>query len=150
MSTSQRIALLIARIALGGLFFYAGLTKLLDPAWSAAGYIASAQHFTALYAWLGSPAILPLVNVLNAWGLTLLGISLILGAFVRISASLGIVIMLLYYLVLDFPYPNEHAFIIDEHIVYAAVLVILIAFKVGRVWGLDSKLHAFPLLRRLA
>ncbi len=118
MSKSQKIALLILRISLGWMYFYAGVTKLIVPNWSAAFYFKDAQTFAGLYKLFLNPNILPIVNFLNEWGLTLLGIALILGIFVRLSSILGIMLMILYYLpILKIPYPNAHSFIVDEHII---------------------------------
>lgn len=140
MTGSQKISLFLLRIALGGLYFYAGITKVLDPKWSAAGYLKGAKTFPVFYHWLLQPNILPLVNFVNEWGLTLLGISLLIGIWVRFSTLGGVVLMLLYYLpILTFPLVGEHSYIVDEHIVYIFALLILSAFRAGRVWGLDSR-----------
>jgi len=118
--------------------FYAGITKLMNPNWSAAGYLGNAKMLPDFYAWLTTPAVLPIINFVNEWALTLLGVSLILGVFVRLSSVLGSLLMLLYYLpILDFPYPNAHAYIVDEHIIYILVLLSFSALKAGRVFGLD-------------
>lgn len=139
MNTFQKISLLLLRLSLGWLMFYAGITKIVDPAWSAAGYLTNAQTFQSIYAWFAQPAILPVTNFLNEWGLTLIGISLIVGAFVRLSSTLGILLMLLYYFpVLTFPTIGAHSFLVDEHIIYALVFLLLLAYRAGRVWGLDT------------
>ena len=79
------------------------------------------------------------VNVLNELGLTIIGLALILGIFVRISSVLGSLIMILYYFpILVFPKVGANAFIIDEHIVYILVLLSLAAFRAGTAWGLES------------
>jgi len=141
MDQVQKYSLLALRLTLGWMFFYAGITKVLDPAWSAAGYISSAKTFAGFYNLLLQPNILPLINFVNEWGLTLLGISLILGICVRLSSSLGVVLMMLYYLAaLDFPYPNTHAFIVDEHIIYSAALIYLAVISAGRSFGVDRYL----------
>lgn len=130
MSKAQKIALFLLRVGLGWLFFYAGITKLINPNWSAAFYLKDAHTMGFFYAWLMTPAILPIVNFLNAWGLTLLGIALMAGVFVRLSAWCGIALMLLYYFpILQFPYPNANSYIVDEHIMYSLVLVTLATFK---------------------
>jgi thiosulfate dehydrogenase [quinone] large subunit len=119
--------------------FYAGITKVLNPEWSAAGYLNEAKSFTGFFQSLTAPGVLPMVNFLNEWGLTLLGLSLILGLGVRLSGILGALLMLLYYFpVLDFPYPNAHSYIVDEHLIYAFALLVLSAWRAGRVWGLDK------------
>lgn len=141
MSLWQKVSLFALRISLGWLMFYAGITKILDPNWSAAGYLRGAKNFVWLYQALLHPAILPAVNFLNAWGLTLLGISFILGVAMRWSCILGIVLMILYYLPLGFPRPNEHSFIVDEHIIYIFVLLVLKMFHAGRAWGVGRWLR---------
>ena len=133
-----KLSLLLLRLTIGWMFFYAGITKVLNDSWTASGYLAGAKNFTGFYQWLASPAILPITNFLNEWGLTLLGVALILGVFVRISSLLGAGMMLLYYLViLEFPYPNAHAYIVDEHIIYIAILLFFAATQAGRFYGFD-------------
>jgi len=135
----QKISLVALRITMGWMFFYAGITKVMDPNWSAVGYLKGAKTFVGFYTWLLQPGVLPIVNGINEWGLTLLGISLILGLLVRLSTVLGAVLMLMYYVpILQFPYPNDHAFIVDEHIIYIIALLFLWAIHAGRVWGLDG------------
>ncbi|MEK7464219.1 MAG: DoxX family protein [Patescibacteria group bacterium] len=156
MTQSQRLSLFFLRIVMGWLFFYAGITKVLNPDWSAAGYLKGAKTFVSFYDWLITPNILPIVNFLNEWGLTFLGLSLILGVFVRLGSWSGVLLMLLYYIpILDFPYPNAHSYIVDEHIIYIFSLLVLASFSSGRVWGLENWCSnlpicsKFPKLRKL-
>lgn len=139
MTNAQKFFLFVLRIAMGWMFFYAGITKVLNPQWSAEGYLKGAKAFTWFFQMLLDPSILPIVNFANKWGLTLLGVSLILGLFVRFSSLLGVVLMALYYLPLGWPQPNPHAYIVDEHIIYIAILLFFAAAKAGRVWGVDGK-----------
>ncbi|OHA65817.1 MAG: hypothetical protein A3D64_01005 [Candidatus Wildermuthbacteria bacterium RIFCSPHIGHO2_02_FULL_49_9] len=139
-------SLFFLRISLGWLFLYAGITKVLNPEWSAAGYLKGAKTFSGLYQWFASLEILPLTDLLNEWGLTLIGLSLLVGVGVRLSGILGALLMFLYYFpVLEFPYVGEHSYIVDEHIVYAFSLLVLAFSKAGRIWGLEGKV---PLLGR--
>jgi thiosulfate dehydrogenase (quinone) large subunit len=138
MTKAQNFFLFLLRVTLGWMYLYAGLTKVFDSTWTSAGYLSSAKAFTGFYEWLASPSILPVVDFMNEWGLTLLGVSLILGIFVRLSSVLGALLMFLYYLPLGFPFPNEHAFIVDEHIIYASALLYLGIVRAGRVWGLEQ------------
>lgn len=144
-SYSMNLSLFALRIAMGWLMFYAGITKLLNPTWSAAGYLSGAKTFPEFYAWLTKPEILPITNFMNEWALTLLGVSLILGVFVRLSSLGGALLMILYYFpVLTFPTIKTTAFIVDEHIIYALVLLFFAAVKAGRVWGLESWCSKLP------
>lgn len=138
MTKYQKLSLFLLRVSLGWLFFYAGITKVLDPAWSAAGYLKGAKMLVPLFNWFLQPNILPTTNFLNEWGLTLIGVALILGVFVRLSSILGALLMLLYYIPLGFPYPNPHSLVVDEHVIYIFALFVLGSLKAGRVMGLEN------------
>ncbi len=139
MSTYQKVSLFLLRLSAGALFFYAGITKVFDSSWTAAGYIGQTKHFVPFFQWVASPSMIGITNFVNEWGLTILGVSLIIGLFVRYTAWIGIVLMALYYLVLPFPMPNTHALVVDEHIIYICALLVLAAYNAGSVWGLDAK-----------
>ena len=139
MTTSQKFFLFLLRVSAGWMFFYAGIIKVLDPQWSAEGYLKGAKSFVWFYQWLLQPEILPIINSINKWGLTLLGVSLIIGLFVRFSSLLGVLLMALYYIPLGFPHPNQSAYIVDQHIIYIVVLLFFASIKAGRILGLDSK-----------
>lgn len=144
----QQLSLFFLRIALGVLFFYAGVSKLLNPNWTAAGYLKGAQTLTPLYQWLASPQNIPWVNFLNEWGLTLIGIALILGIFVRFASVSGILMMILYYIpILKFPFAGSNSFLIDQHIIYIFVLFLLISFNAGEFWGFEN--YFSKLLKKL-
>jgi thiosulfate dehydrogenase [quinone] large subunit len=135
--TSQK-ALLVLRLALGWLMLYAGLDKVLSGNFSAAGFLMGAKTFHSFYVFLAQPSIIGLINFVNEWGLTLLGVSLILGIFVRLSSILGAVLMLLYYFASN-TFPSvPKGFIVDDHIIYALLLVLFAAINAGRYYGLDA------------
>ncbi|NQV89846.1 DoxX family protein [Candidatus Uhrbacteria bacterium] len=131
----------LLRIVIGFLFFYAGWSKLVSPDWSAAGYLANATGPFA--SWFQSLAGNGFIDFLNMWGLTLIGVALIIGLLVRTASAFGIVIMVLYYFA-DLVGNTAHGFI-DEHVVYATVLLLFILGGFGHVWGVDSIIE-----RRLA
>ncbi len=132
------LALTLLRLSLGWLFFYAGITKVINPAWSAAGYLNTAKTFPELYHWFASPGILPVTNFLNEWGLTLVGISLLLGVFVRWGAYAGALLMILYYFpILQFPYPSASAFIVDQHIIFIAIFLYLTTLSPESIRGVE-------------
>ncbi|MBI1982400.1 MAG: DoxX family membrane protein [Candidatus Levybacteria bacterium] len=146
MSKFAKLSLFLLRLSLGWLFFYAGITKVFDPNWTAAGYLKTAQTATGLYQWFASPQNITWVNFLNEWGLTLVGVALILGVFVRLAALSGILLMLLYYLpILNFPYVGRGttSFLIDQHIIFILVLIALFFFRAGDHWGLSKTVRKF-------
>ena len=131
--------LFLTRIGLGWVMFYAGITKVLNPNWSAAGYLKGAKTFNDFFVSLTEPGILPFINFMNEWGLTLLGVSLILGIGVRLSSVLGALLMVLYYFpALDWPKIGTTSYIIDDHIIYALVLLYLGAVRAGRMMGMEN------------
>ncbi|GEM_PF-161882 len=142
MSQHAKLALTLLRIIVGWLFLYAGMTKLLDPEWSAAGYLKSAQTFPWLYHWLASASNLAWVNFLNVWGQLLIGMALITGTMTVAASYSAIVMMLLFYFpVLKFPAVG-HGLLVDEHIIYAAALWVLATMKAGEYYGGDGLLVA--------
>ncbi|MBI4435542.1 DoxX family protein [Candidatus Uhrbacteria bacterium] len=130
-------AAIVLRLVLGFLFFFAGWSKLTTDAWSAAGFL---QNATGPFAtWFQSLAGNGVVDFLNMWGLTLIGLALIFGLLVRTASAFGIVLMTLYYFA-DFVGNTAHG-LIDEHVVYAVVLFFFLVGGVGHVWGLDALLE---------
>jgi thiosulfate dehydrogenase [quinone] large subunit len=66
---------------------------------------------------------------------------------VRVSAPFGVMLMLLYWTAhMDFPYiENVNNYLVDYHIVYAGVLVYLVAKRAGHVFGLDGVVERWRL-----
>lgn len=142
----MKIYIFLLRISLGVLFFYAGITKVLNPNWSAAEYLKGAKTFSEFYNFLLQSNLLPVINFVNEWGLTLLGVSLLLGIFVRLSSKLGALLMLLYYIpILKFPYAGTNSFLVDQHIIFIFSLLLLGSLKAGRHWGLEKWCSALPI-----
>ncbi|QSG14580.1 putative membrane protein, DoxD family [Halapricum desulfuricans] len=130
------------RLVMGWVFFYAGIDKLLAGDWSAQGYLMGAASregslFPGLWETMAQNYV-GLIDPLNMWGLTLVGLALIVGAAVRWSAFWGSVIMLFYYLS---GYPLENSLLIDSHVVYIALLFGIGAFGAGRILGVDEYLE---------
>ncbi len=151
MTHFQNVSLVLLRIATGWMMFYAGITKIIDLAWSAEGYLKAAKTFPDFFQWFLQPAVLPFTNFINEWGLTLLGVSLILGIMVRASSLLGAALMLLYYFpVLEFPYAGPHSYIVDEHVIYFCVLLVLASMRAGRIFGLDRWCAGLPICSRFS
>jgi len=141
-------ALLGLRLVMGWTFFYAGITKVLDPEWSAAGMllhgIPEGNPFVSVWTTMANEW-LWLIDPLNAWGLTLVGLALLLGAFVRWSALWGAVMMLFYWAA---SLPLANGLVIDSHVVYALLLFGLGAFGAGRILGLDELLEETAVVKR--
>ncbi len=126
-------AYIVLRVALGGLFLATGWTKI-ATGWSAASYLAvSTGPFAE---WFQSMAGIPAIDILNEWGLFLLGVALVAGFFVRPAAMLGVLLMVLYYFA-HFTENTAHG-LIDEHVIYAAVLALFASGGAGHAFGLNA------------
>ncbi|RDZ46666.1 hypothetical protein C5B91_03075 [Haloferax sp. Atlit-10N] len=154
-------SLFLLRVVMGWTLFQGGITKLVtyldaDPSnnWTAAGYLANAiPEGNPLMGLWGSMAGSPLIDMLNMWGLTLAGLALILGAFVRFSAFWGAIMMLFYWAAaleggILAGLPLAHGWVVDDHIVYAVLLFGLGAFGAGRILGVDAYLENMEFVRR--
>ncbi|MBN1894214.1 DoxX family protein [bacterium] len=146
----QMIALVGLRVIIGWHFLYEGVAKLLLGNWSAAGFLLQSKWiFAPVFKWMANnAAVLDAVNVLNMWGLTAIGLGLILGCFTRLAALAGIAIIMLYYVCnppfvgLFYSIPMEgHYMIVNKNLVEVAGLVVIMLFPTGRFAGLDRILH---------
>lgn len=149
----QRGLVLFLRLAIGWVFLYAGVTQLFaEPSWSAAGFLEHTKTFHGIYGPLAASALMLLVNFCVTWGHILIGLSLVSGLMVRVSGFFGIMLMLVYWSAhLDFPYVETPLnFLLDEHIVYAAVIMYLMAVRAGHVFGLDGWVEKLPAVEQSA
>lgn len=131
-------ALLALRLLLGWHFFFAGITKVLEPGWSAQGFlmgVGDANPFAGFFAAMAGSDLLPLIDALNMWGLTLIGLGLLVGGAVRWCAFWGSVMMWFYWAA---SLPLANSIFVDDHIVYIALLFMLGAFAAGRYYGVDE------------
>lgn len=144
LNKSAKISLFLLRLIMGWSMLGPGLAKLMNPAWTAAGYLnASTGPFAEIFkAMAGSK----LVDILNIYGLTLVGIAIILGIVVRFASFWAIVMLLLYYLSW-FEQNTIHGYI-DYHIVYAFVFFVFMLIGVGRYIGLDKYIENLSIVQK--
>jgi thiosulfate dehydrogenase (quinone) large subunit len=127
-------SLFLLRLAIGVQFLMSGFSKFGD--WTAAGYLSGA---TGPFAnWFQSMAGSGFVDALNVWGLTLIGLALIFGLFVRPASFFGAIMMLLYYFA-QFEQNIAHGFI-DNHIILILVFCVFLAGGIGHIYGVDGLL----------
>jgi len=139
-TTIERGILLLLRLALGWTFLFAASHQVFVADFSIVGFLNSTKTFHALFQPLTGPVIAPIVSFLVAYGHLLIGLSLVSGLMVRVSAAFGIIIMLVYWMAhMDFPFISDsNNFLVDFHIIDALVLGLLIATRAGHIWGLDA------------
>jgi len=146
---SERFIVFFLRIAMGWTFLYAAIHHFGDHNF-VAGFLSHTKTFHDLYVPLTIPSIAPALTFLVEYGHLLIGLSLIAGLLVRLSAPFAILLMLLYWTAhMDFPYiENANNFLLDYHIVYAIILVYLIIKRAGHVWGLDRWFANLDVVKR--
>jgi thiosulfate dehydrogenase [quinone] large subunit len=145
----------VLRVVIGWHFLYEGIAKLTKTGWSAAGFLLQSRGpFADLFHWMAAdPDRLAVVNQLNMWGLTAIGLGLVLGCFTRLASAAGILMILLFYLC-NPPFPGyfysipmEGSYVVvNKNLVELAALAVVLLTGSGRAAGLDRIIHA--LLRR--
>lgn len=145
--TPARLTLLVLlRVAIGWHLMYEGLAKVLQPNWSAFAYLMDSKGWLATFFqnMAANPSVLQLVNFLNMWGLTLIGLSMIIGLFSR-YAKLGAILLLLFYYLSQPPlmdvtylFPGEGSYLwVNKNLVEMLAVAVLFVFPTGHIIGLD-------------
>jgi thiosulfate dehydrogenase [quinone] large subunit len=129
----EKLTLVVLRVVMGFIFLWAFLDKVFGLGFSTTADKAWIHGGSPTYGFLTMATKGPLVNVFHQiatmpyidWvfmlGLLFVGLTLIIGKFVKWGAWVGIVMLALMYLSLLWPATNP---VIDEHIVYILVLLL--------------------------
>ncbi|MCG6923680.1 MAG: DoxX family membrane protein [Acidobacteria bacterium] len=150
LSRVQMVTVVALRVLIGWHFLYEGVSKLTADAWSAKGYLLQSRGPLAeVFRWMAAdPERLATVDQLNMWGLTLIGLGLILGCFTRLASASGIVVILLFYLCNPpfvgyfYSIPAEGSYlIVNKNLVELAALAVILVTGSGRAAGLDRIIH---------
>ena len=143
----DRAIIFSLRVLVGWLFLYAGSWQILED-YSAGGFLNHVVTFHSFFATFATPTMLPLTDFLMKWGHLLIGLSLVSGLMVRISGPFGILLMITYHFAhMDWPFIQDHlSLFVDYHLVYAVVIVYLMAHHAGHVWGLDGLVERLPVV----
>ena len=145
------------RIALGFIFFWAFLDKLfglghsttsakswLNGGSPTAGFLGKAATgpFTSFYHSIAGNTV---TDVLFMAALCGIGAALLLGVGMRIAAASGALLTVMMWTAVLPPESNP---ILDDHLIYAAVLIVLALLGAGNTLGLGRLWTATPLVRR--
>ncbi|MCL2502392.1 MAG: DoxX family membrane protein [Bacteroidales bacterium] len=144
-STKQLTALVILRVFIGWHFAYEGIVKIFSPSWGAAMYLRDSQGFLSrFFIDLADSSLMPVVDFLNEWGLLLIGLGLICGAFAKMASICGIILLSFYYmshpsfLGVQYAMPVEGNYLwIDKNVVEMAALAVVFFFPTSQIIGLD-------------
>jgi thiosulfate dehydrogenase [quinone] large subunit len=138
--------LVITRVLIGWYFLYEGVTKILNPNWSSYAFLQDSKGiFAPLFKSLASNAeLLSMVDFLNEWGLTAIGLGLILGLFTKVAIVFGVVVTALFSLShpsligVEYVLPaTDNAMWIGKNIIFIFLLILLYLFPTSRTIGID-------------
>ena len=153
--TIRRVFITVLRVAIGWHFLYEGLSKILAGNWTASGYLSNTSGFlSGFYHWLAnSPVLLKTTDVLNMYGLLLIGLALFIGAYIRYASISGTFLLILYY----FAYPpfgdtlmnasEGHLFIVDRIFIEALALLFILYVK-EKGYGIDTLIELFSKVKK--
>lgn len=146
MKTYTTYLLTFLRILIGWHFLYEGITKVINPDWTAKFYLLGSKWvFAGFFHWIASsPDMLKLVDFLNSWGLVLIGLSLFIGLFARWSSLAGAVLLFLYFIAYP-PIPGYTFGVIaegnyqwvDKNLIELFVLITFAALPAQYFYGVD-------------
>jgi len=141
----------ILRVAIGWHFLYEGMVKILAGNWTSESYLLGTSGFLSgfYHGFASSPALLKIADILNMYGLLLIGLALFIGLFIRYASWAGVLLLTLYYFayppfvspLLDFS--EGHLFIVNRLFIEAVALAI-IAITRNKGYSIDSLINKMP------
>ncbi|NQT27922.1 DoxX family protein [candidate division KSB1 bacterium] len=146
LSKWQSTFLLVLRMAIGWHFLYEGISKLLIPNWTSAGYLQNSRWIFAglFHAIAANETAILIVDWMNIIGLTLVGLALVTGLLTRPACIGGILLLGLYYIAnppfvgTDFGLPSEgHYLFVNKNLVEMIALLLITVFPAPKMAGLD-------------
>ena len=146
-SNIQLFWLVTLRVFIGWYFLYEGLAKVLSPKWTAYGYLMDSKGlFAPLFRMIAeNPDLMTIADFINIWGLTLIGLLLILGLFEKAGYIGAALLLTLYYLshppLLNVAYllrPEGSYLWVDKNLIMLAATIVLLYFPTSGSIGLDS------------
>jgi thiosulfate dehydrogenase [quinone] large subunit len=158
----QRRTLAVLRLATGFIFLWAFLDKTFGLGFSTPAERAWLNGGTPAQGFLNSPGVTgplqpffvgianPLVDALFMLGMIAVGLAVMLGVGLRISAAAGSLIMIFMYLA-EWPFTAGAAStnpLVDYHIIYALALIVVAVFSAGDTWGFGQTWKALPIVRK--
>ncbi|MDD5345111.1 MAG: DoxX family protein [Proteiniphilum sp.] len=145
-STIQLYGLVILRVLIGWYFLYEGLAKVFTPKWTAYGYLMDSQgEFAPFFRMIAeNQSMMAAADFINIWGLTLVGVMLILGLLEKASYIGAALFLILYYLShppllhVEYLLPTEGSYLwVDKNLVMLAAVAVLYFFPTAMRIGMD-------------
>ena len=145
-TNAQLSWLVVLRVLIGWFFLYEGLAKILSPNWTSYGYLMDSKGiFSPLFTMIaGNPTMMAVADFINIYGLTIIGLLLILGLFERVGYLGAAILLLLYYLShpplinVEYLLPSEGTTLwVDKNLVMLVAVIVLYFSPTSKIIGLD-------------
>jgi thiosulfate dehydrogenase (quinone) large subunit len=145
-SNLQTTLLVALRVIIGWYFLYEGLVKVVNPDWSSFGYLMDSQGIFAkfFHNLAANTDVVAVVDWFNKWGLTLIGLGLMLGLLTQLALISGMLLLILYYCShpplasITYMMPQEGSYLwVNKTLIEIFTLAVLMAFPTGHIIGLD-------------
>src|SRR4030088_2043024 len=94
--TTERVIILYLRVVMAWTFLYPGIRQVASPDFSVAGFLGHTKTFQDFFSMFAAPPAAHITSVLVAYGHLLIGLSLLVGLTVRLSAGFGALLMFFY------------------------------------------------------
>jgi thiosulfate dehydrogenase [quinone] large subunit len=154
LSRVEQTTLILLRTVVGWHFLYEGYFKLLHPAWTRAGvplepfssigYLRNATGpFGDFFRALANPAWASWIDTGVGVALVVAGLLLVLGLFTQLGCAVALGLLTMFYLsnipMQGLPEPRAEGtyLIVNKNLIEAVAVAVLLAFRTGRIAGLD-------------
>lgn len=146
---TQTLTLVLLRVLIGWHFLFEGVVKIMNPKWTSLAYLLDSKGpFSSIFVSLTqNQATMDFLNLLNEWGLFLVGLGLLTGCLSKLSTIGGIVFLAVFYLShppftgAGYMMPSEGSYLwIDKNLIELAALTVLLAFPTSKCIGIDRLL----------
>ncbi len=146
LTNFQLYSLVALRILIGWHILYEGIAKLTNPYWSSAAFLLDSKWIFSGLAKIivSNPIFLTISDYGNMWGLTIIGMFLMIGLFSRYASLAGMILIFIYYIFspplvgLEYSRPGEGSYIIvNKNLIEACALLVLYCLPTSHLIGLD-------------
>ncbi len=151
--TRPRLILLVAlRVAIGWHFMYEGIAKIFQANWSAYAYLMDSEGILSdfFHNIASNPEVLNIIDLINMYGLVLIGFLMITGLFSRYAKIAAMLLLLFYYLAhpplitAEYLFPGEGSYLwVNKNLIEMLAVAVLFVFPTGHIIGVDRLIQKY-------
>ena len=146
----------ILRVAIGWHFLFEGISKIVQGNWTSSAFLLNTTgFFSGFYHLIASSSVLLMItDMLNMYGLLIIGTALFIGLYSRFAALAGALLLTLYY----FAYPpfgnpimnasDGHLFMVDKLFIETAALLFLFFYR-EQGFSIDTLIEIYRSKKKL-